>query len=109
MMANTYNHGVVWEEGSGISQGYSVNGTIDISGQLSHDMESTFIGAGDIEVQTKQTLENLDRVLTGFGASKSNLSYVEIYLTNVKEHVEPCIKLFKNIWGNIGLPAASLA
>lgn len=31
MMARTYNHGVAWEEGSGISQGYSVNGTIYIS------------------------------------------------------------------------------
>ncbi|UJW59529.1 RidA family protein [Bacillus sp. A116_S68] len=107
MIANTYNHGVAWEEGSGISQGYSVNGTIYISGQLSHDMESTFIGAGDIEAQTKQTLENLDRVLTGFGASKSNLAYVEIYLTNVKEHFEPCIKLFREYMGQ-HRPAGSL-
>ncbi|MCR6112615.1 RidA family protein [Bacillus sp. A301a_S52] len=107
MIANTYNHGVAWEEGSGISQGYSVNGTIYISGQLSHDMESTFIGAGDIEAQTKQTLENLDRVLTGFGASKTNLAYVEIYLTNVKEHFEPCIKLFREYMGQ-HRPAGSL-
>ncbi|MCR6098827.1 RidA family protein [Salipaludibacillus agaradhaerens] len=107
MIANTYNHGVAWEEGSGISQGYSVNGTIYISGQLSHDMESTFIGAGDIEAQTKQTLENLDRVLTGFGASKSNLAYVEIYLTNVKEHFAPCIKLFREYMGQ-HRPAGSL-
>ncbi|MCR6108500.1 RidA family protein [Salipaludibacillus agaradhaerens] len=107
MIANTYNHGVAWEEGSGISQGYSVNGTIYISGQLSHDMESTFIGAGDIEAQTKQTLENLDRVLTGVGASKSNLAYVEIYLTNVKEHFEPCIKLFREYMGQ-HRPAGSL-
>ncbi|WP_078578701.1 RidA family protein [Salipaludibacillus agaradhaerens] len=107
MITNTYNHGVAWEEGSGISQGYSVNGMIYISGQLSHDMESTFIGAGDIEVQTKQTLENLDRVLTGFGASKANLAYVEIYLTNVKEHFEPCIKLFREYMGQ-HRPAGSL-
>jgi enamine deaminase RidA (YjgF/YER057c/UK114 family) len=107
MITNTYNHGVAWEEGSGISQGYSVNGMIYISGQLSHDMESTFIGAGDIEVQTKQTLENLDRVLTGFGVSKANLAYVEIYLTNVKEHFEPCIKLFREYMGQ-HRPAGSL-
>ncbi|GAA0136146.1 RidA family protein [Paenibacillus sp. YSY-4.3] len=99
MMARTYNHGVAWEEGSGISQGYSVNGTIYISGQFSHDMQSTLIGAGDIEAQTRQTLENLDRVLAGFGATRSNLAYIEIYLTNVKEHFEPCIQLFKQYMG----------
>ncbi|WP_430216489.1 RidA family protein [Paenibacillus humicus] len=107
MMARTYNHGVAWEEGSGISQGYSVNGTIYISGQFSHDMQSTLVGAGDIEAQTRQTLENLDRVLEGFGATKSDLAYVEIYLTNVKEHFEPCIQLFKQYMGQ-HRPAGSL-
>lgn len=88
----TYNHNL-WDHG--ITQGYSVNGTIYISGQFSHDMEGVFIGKGDIEAQTQQTLENLDRVLTGFGVTKSNLAYVEIYLTNAQEHSEPVIRLFK--------------
>lgn len=107
MMTRTYNHGVAWEEGSGISQGYSVNGTIYISGQFSHDMQSKFVGAGDIEAQTRQTLENLDRALAGFGATKSNLAYVEVYLTNVKEHFEPSIQLFKEYLGQ-HRPAGSL-
>ncbi|WP_419875888.1 RidA family protein [Candidatus Pristimantibacillus sp. PTI5] len=106
-IAKTFNHGVAWEEGSGISQGYSINGTIYISGQFSHDMQSTFVGEGDIEAQTRQTLENLDRVLAGFGVTKSNLAYVEIYLTNVKEHFEPCIQLFKEYMGQ-HRPAGSL-
>lgn len=88
----TYNHDL-WDHG--ISQGYSVNGTIYISGQFSHDTEGTFVGAGDIEAQTRQTLENLDRVLAGFGVTKKNLAYVEVYLTNAQEHFEPCITLFK--------------
>ncbi|WP_027086829.1 RidA family protein [Cohnella panacarvi] len=106
-LAKTFNHGVAWEEGSGISQGYSINGTIYVSGQFSHDMQSTFIGAGDIEAQTKQTLDNLDRVLAGFGVTRSNLAYVEIYLTNVKEHFEPCIRLFREYMGQ-HRPAGSL-
>ncbi|WP_159888632.1 RidA family protein [Paenibacillus puerhi] len=106
-VAKTFDHGVAWEEGSGISQGYSINGTIYISGQFSHDMQSTFVGAGDIEAQTRQTLENLDRVLAGFGVTKSNLAYVEIYLTDVKEHFEPCIQVFKEYMGQ-HRPAGSL-
>ncbi|MFD3258131.1 RidA family protein [Paenibacillus lentus] len=103
----TYNHGVAWEEGNGVTQGYSVNGTIYISGQFSHDMQGAFVGEGDIEAQTLQTLENLDRVLAGFGVTRSNLAYVEIYLTNAQEHSEPCIRLFKEYVGQ-HRPAGSL-
>ncbi|CAM3989327.1 translation initiation inhibitor [Anaerosporomusa subterranea] len=100
----TYDHGL-WDHG--ITQGYSVNGTIYISGQFSHDMEGAFIGEGDIEAQTRQTLENLDRVLEGFGVTKSNLAYMEIYLTNAQEHFEPVLRLFKEYVGQ-HRPAGSL-
>lgn len=100
----TYNHGL-WDHG--ISQGYGVNGTIYISGQFSHDMEGAFVGEGDIEAQTRQTLENLDRVLAGFGVTKSNLAYVEVYLTNAQEHFEPVVRLFKEYVGQ-HRPAGSL-
>lgn len=88
----TYNHDL-WDHG--ITQGYSVNDTIYISGQFSHDKKGIFVGEGDIEAQTLQTLENLDRVLNGFGVTKSNLAYVELYLTNPQAHSEPVICLFK--------------
>ncbi|MEK5236251.1 RidA family protein [Paenibacillus sp. FSL L8-0470] len=104
-MANvkTYNHDL-WDHG--ITQGYSVNGTIYISGQFSHDTEGAFVGEGDIEVQTRQTLENLDRVLAGFGVTRSNLAYVEVYLTNAQDF-ETCLKLFKEYMGD-HRPAGSL-
>lgn len=100
----TYDHGL-WDHG--ITQSYSVNGTIYISGQFSHNMEGTFIGEGNIEAQTRQTLENLDRVLEGFGVTKSNLAYMEIYLTNAQEHSEPVLRLFKEYLGQ-HRPAGSL-
>lgn len=58
---------------------------------------STF--QGDIEAQTRQTLENLDRVLEGFGVTKSNLAYVELYLTNPQEHFCEVIEMFKEYIG----------
>lgn len=39
-VAKTFDHGVAREEGSGISQGYSINGTIYVSGQFSLDQSS---------------------------------------------------------------------
>jgi len=104
-MANvkTYNHNL-WDHG--ISQGYSVNGTIYISGQFSHNQEGRFVGVGDIEAQTRQTLENLDRVLEGFGVTKSNIAYVEIYLTNQQEHFESVMGMYKEYIGE-NRPAGS--
>lgn len=100
----TYDHGL-WDHG--ISQGYSVNGTIYISGQFSHDEKGAFIGADNIEIQTRQTLENMDRVLEGFGVTKSNLAYVEIYLTDAQQHSAPAIQIFKDYLGQ-HRPAGSL-
>lgn len=100
----TYNHNL-WDHG--ISQGYSVNGTLYISGQFSHNAAGEFVGAGDIRLQTEQTLSNLDHVLKEFGITKANLAYVEIYLTNAQEHGEPVIELFKEYVG-AHRPAGSL-
>jgi 2-iminobutanoate/2-iminopropanoate deaminase len=97
--ASTYNHGVPWEDGFGVTQGYSVNGTIYISGQFSHDMQGAFVGEGDFEAQARQTLENLDRVLAGFNVTKSNIAEMVIYLTNPREHFERCVVLFKEYMG----------
>ncbi|MFS0654846.1 RidA family protein [Bacillus sp. 179-C3.3 HS] len=88
----TYNHNL-WDHG--ITQGYSVNGTIYISGQFSYDKNGMFVGKENIEAQTLQTFENLDRVLVGLGVTKSNIAYVEIFLTNPQEHSETVIDLFK--------------
>jgi len=99
MKNKTYNHGVPWDGEHGISQGYCVNGTIYISGQFSHDMKGEFIGQGDIQAQTRQTLKNLDRVLAGFGANRSNIAEIEIFLTNPKEDFEKCIRIFKEYVG----------
>lgn len=96
----TYNHGLPWEGDHGIVQGYCVNGILYISGQFSHDMQGTFIGEGDIELQTKQTLENLDKVLAGFGANKSNIAEMEIFLTDPQEQFEKCIRIFKEYVGD---------
>ncbi|MFF2533758.1 RidA family protein [Brevibacillus sp. NPDC058079] len=96
----TYNHGVAWEEGFGLTQGYSVHGTIYISGQFSHDMQGAFVGEGDFEAQTRQTLENLDRVLAGFDVTKSNIAEMEIFLTNPQEHFEQCVGLYKEYVGD---------
>ncbi|MFZ6184986.1 RidA family protein [Nannocystis pusilla] len=105
--ATTYDHGVPWEEEFGVTQGYRANGIIYISGQFSHDMQGGFVGEGDFEAQVRQTLENLDRVLAGFGVTRSSLAEVVVYLTNPREHFERCVALYKEYLGG-HRPAATL-
>lgn len=100
----TYNHNL-WDHG--ISQGYLVNNTLYISGQFSHNTEGGFVGEGDIRAQVLQTLMNLDTVLAQFGVTKSNLAYVELYLTRAQEHGEIAIEMFKEYIGE-HRPAGSM-
>ncbi|MDJ1370478.1 RidA family protein [Gulosibacter molinativorax] len=103
----TYSHGVPQEEAAGLSAGYSVNGTIYVSGQMSHDMQGNFVGEGDIEAQTRQTLENIDRVLAGFGVAKSNIAEVQVFLTDVQRDHALFNAIFKEYLGE-HRPAATL-
>ncbi|MQL54186.1 RidA family protein, partial [Desulfofundulus thermobenzoicus] len=71
------------------------------------DKNGMFVGKENIEAQTLQTFENLDRVLVELGATKNNIAYVEIFLTNPQEHSETVIDLFKEYLGQ-HRPAGSL-
>lgn len=98
--ATTYNHGVPWEEAYGVTQGYCISDTIYIAGQFSHDMLGNFIGEGDLAAQTRQTFDNLDRVLAGFGVTRNNLAEVVIYLTRPAEDFEAAVILYKEFIGD---------
>ncbi|MFK3824759.1 RidA family protein [Pseudomonas yamanorum] len=101
-----YNHGVSWEEGNSVSQGYRVNGTIYIAGQFSHTLEGEFVD-GDAAVQTRQTLENLDHVLAGFGVDRSNIAAVDFFLVHAKRDFEAVVNVWKAYIGE-HRPAATL-
>jgi len=95
----TFVHGVPWEDAYGVAQAYCAKGLIFISGQFSHDMEGNFVGAGDITAQTRQTLDNLDRVLAGFDVTRRNLAELEMFLTDPAAHFEPCVSQLKDYLG----------
>ncbi|WP_225869857.1 RidA family protein [Glaciimonas sp. PCH181] len=52
-------------------------------------------------------MENLDRVLAGFGVTKSNIAHMEIYLTDSQAHFAPLAVLFKEYVGD-HRPAATV-
>lgn len=84
----SFNYGVPWEDAYGYSQAVKVGETLYISGQLAHDAEGTFIGEGDFDAQTKAALENLDRVLAHFGASRRQVVETTVMVIDLREHFD---------------------
>lgn len=86
------------------SSGYCVNGTSYVSGQMLHDMQGAFVGEGDIEAQTRQTHENIDRVLAGFGVTRTNIAEMQIFMIDPQREQERFIPCTTSTWETIGRP-----
>jgi 2-iminobutanoate/2-iminopropanoate deaminase len=56
--------------------------TIYVSGQASLDADGKLVGAGDVVAQTRQTLENMKRVLAAAGATLDDVVKVTVYLAD---------------------------
>ncbi|WP_298132551.1 RidA family protein [Micropruina sp.] len=64
------------------SQGVKKGGLFQVSGQGPMDpVSNTYIGAGDVRVQTRQTLENVKAILLAGGSSVEDVIMFRVYLT----------------------------
>jgi 2-iminobutanoate/2-iminopropanoate deaminase len=58
---------------------------IFVSGQVPVDPATNQAATGDIEVETRQVLNNIKRILEGCGASLSDVVRCGVYLTDIKD------------------------
>src|SRR5688572_18629210 len=65
------------------SQGVRAGDTIYVSGQVSTDTTGRVVGKGDMRVQTRQTLENIRRVLAAEGATLDDVVKVTMFVTDM--------------------------
>lgn len=56
-----------------------------ISGQVAWDTGGNIVGKGDVRTQTRQTLENLRRVLQAAGGDLGNLMKITTYITRIED------------------------
>ena len=56
---------------------------LHISGHVAQDAEGNIVGAGDIRSQTRQTLENIKRVLESVGGTMSDIAKVTVFVTDM--------------------------
>ncbi|GAA2267074.1 hypothetical protein GCM10010145_46900 [Streptomyces ruber] len=88
-----------WESFYGYSQALRVHDTAYISGQLSHDEDGNFVGAGDFELQVKTTLADLDLVLVHFGAKRNQIVETTVLVRDLREHFDATARLHSDYFG----------
>jgi len=65
------------------SHAVEANGLIFVSGQLPIDPQTGKIVPGDIDLQTKQCLENMKAILESAGLSLSNVVKTNVFLEDI--------------------------
>ena len=91
--------GVPWEAAYGFSQAIQCGTTLFISGQLSHDMAGSFIGAGEFERQVRTTFANLDTVLAAYGASREQIVQTTVYVKDLRDNFDAIARLHAEYFG----------
>jgi 2-iminobutanoate/2-iminopropanoate deaminase len=66
------------------SQAVKAGGLVYVAGTIGTDAKGAVV-KGDVKAQTKQALENIDRVLKQAGSSMANVASVTVYLRNAAD------------------------
>ena len=75
-----------WQERFGFSQGWRIDDPktlLFVAGQVPVNEQGTVVGEGDFEAQTRQTFENMGRVLEQAGMTFDNVVQVGVFMTDM--------------------------
>jgi enamine deaminase RidA (YjgF/YER057c/UK114 family) len=70
-----FNHGVVPGEGR----------TLHITGQVAWDAKENLVGEGDCEKQTRQSFDNVEKILAAVGGTFTDIVSLTIYFLNYED------------------------
>ena len=71
-----------WASPRGYSNGYVVDGTLFVAGQIAWDASQRLVGRGDFAAQFSQALANVRAVLDAAGCPPERVGRVTIYVTD---------------------------
>ncbi len=83
-----FGFGVPWEDAANYAQAVRAGDLLFISGQLAHDADGNLLGEGDFSAQAEATWANMDRVLQRFGAQRSDIVDVTVYVVDLRTNFE---------------------
>jgi 2-iminobutanoate/2-iminopropanoate deaminase len=90
------------------SQGWQCGPIVFVGGQISADEHGKTIGAGDIETQTRNVFQNIEKVLAEVGADMSHLVKFNTYYVfdgegdELREYWERMTKVRLEFFGDTG-------
>ena len=95
-----------WEKEYGYAQAIKVGDTIYVSGQVSHDDKGNIVGRGDMEVQMRQAYENIQKLLTQYGATLNNVVDETLFVTDMDAAFAAAVKCRQDIFS--GTPVLAI-
>ncbi len=80
-------HKGVWDPRPRFAQVTKIGNQVYVAGQTAMDEKGNVIGKGDIEAQTRQVFENLQKCLEAAGAGFDQVVKLNIFSTNLDAHL----------------------
>ncbi len=97
-----------WEKEYGYAQAIKVGDTIYVSGQVSHDDKGNIVGRGDMEVQMRQAYENIQKLLTQYGATLNNVVDETLFVTDMDAAFAAAVKCRQDIFSGTPVLASTI-
>ncbi|MHB8277000.1 MAG: RidA family protein [Candidatus Humimicrobiaceae bacterium] len=76
----------LWQPIGPYSNAVKKGNMIFVSGTVGMDKDGNLIGPNDIKAQTRQTFENIKRILKEAGATMGDIVKVTVYLKNTSDY-----------------------
>lgn len=97
-----------WELEYGYSQAIKIGDTIYLSGQLSHDNKGNLVGAGNMEIQMRQSYSNIQKVLAHYGATIDNIVDEVLFVTDMDKAQAAAGKCRQEIFAGTPIVASTI-
>ena len=83
-------------------------GTIYVSGQVSHDDNGNIVGRGEMEVQMRQAYTNIQKLLAKYGATIENMVDEILFVTDMDAAFAAAAKCRREIFSGTPLIASTI-
>ena len=88
MQRTNYSSGAKWEDIVGYSRAVKIGNTIEVTGTVAIDENSSLVGKGNAYAQTKFIIEKIEKILELAGASLKDVVRTRMFVTDISRWEE---------------------